>query len=142
MYSSLIQNSELATWVVIPLLIFIARICDVTFGTIRIIFISRGKKILAPILGFLEVFIWLLAIGQIFQNLNNTVCYFAYTGGFAMGNYVGIYIENKLALGMLVVRIITGKDSSKLVEKLKANGFGVTSINGEGITVQSNSFLL
>ena len=51
-----------------------------------------------------------------------------------MGNYVGIYIENKLALGMLVVRIITGKDSSKLVEKLKANGFGVTSINGEGIT--------
>ena len=78
--------------------------------------------------------IWLLAIGQIFKNLNNFACYIAYAGGFAAGNYVGIFIEQKLAVGMNVIRIITRKDASKLIEKLKSEGFGITLINGRGKT--------
>jgi uncharacterized protein YebE (UPF0316 family) len=120
------------TWIILPLLIFCARICDVSIGTVRIIFVSRGKKIIAPLLGFFEILIWLMAIGKIMQNLTNVIAYVAYAGGFAMGNFIGILIEEKLAVGMVIMRIITRKDASALIEKLKSMGFGVTSIDAEG----------
>ncbi|GAB4366284.1 MAG: DUF2179 domain-containing protein [Calditrichia bacterium] len=127
-------NFDLMSWVIIPLLIFIARVVDVSMGTLRIIFISKGKRIVAPILGFLEIIIWLLAIGQIFKNLNNVACYVAYAGGFATGNYVGLLIEKKLALGMQVVRIITRMDATQLIERLKKEGYGLTIVDAEGMT--------
>jgi uncharacterized protein YebE (UPF0316 family) len=120
------------TWIILPLLIFCARICDVSIGTIRIIFVSRGQKLIAPILGFFEVLIWLMAIGKIMQNLTNVMAYVAYAGGFAMGNFIGILIEEKLAVGMVIIRIITKKGASVLIEKLKSMGYGVTSIDAEG----------
>ncbi len=89
--------SPIFSWVILPILIFCARICDVSFGTLRIIFVSRGKKAVAPILGFFEVSIWLLAISQIMQHLDNAACFLALYCGYAMGNYVGIRIEDKLA---------------------------------------------
>ena len=119
-------------WVVLPLLIFLARILDVTLGTIRILFVSRGHKLWAPVLGFFEVIIWLLAIGQIMQNLTNWVCYIAYGGGFAMGNLIGITLEEKLAYGKLVVRIIVESQGSKLVRCFRKKGFGVTSMDAQG----------
>ncbi len=125
-------NSDLFTWVILPLLIFIARVADVSVGTLRIAFITRGKKIVAPFLGFLEIIIWLLAIGQIFKNLNNVACYIAYAFGFAFGNFVGIWLESKLALGEQVLRIITRKDSTSLTNHLKSDGYGVTTVDGEG----------
>ena len=135
---SLLQ-AELFTWVILPLLIFIARIFDVTIGTIRIMFVSRGNKLLAPCLGFFEVFIWLLAIGQIMQNLNNVFCYIAYAGGFATGNFIGIYIEEKMAVGKLVIRIITRRgDSSELIAALRRKGFGATVVDAEGKTGHVN----
>ncbi|HER42916.1 MAG TPA: hypothetical protein ENO08_00460, partial [Candidatus Eisenbacteria bacterium] len=82
-------DSELFKWVVLPLLIILARVIDVTIGTIRIVFVSRGHKVIAPILGFFEVLIWLLAIGQIMRNLSNFMCYIAYGTGFALGTYMG-----------------------------------------------------
>lgn len=106
-------DSQLFTWIVLPLLIFIARVVDVSIGTLRIVFIARGERLVAPILGFLEILIWLLAIGQIFKHLNNIGCYLAYAGGFAMGNYIGMVIEHKLAIGVQVIRIII-KSSSTL----------------------------
>ena len=92
-------GSEIFTFIILPILIFIARVCDVSIGTMRIIFISRGAKILAPLLGFFEILIWLVAIGKVMQNLDNIACYVAYAGGFATGNFVGIRIEEKLAMG-------------------------------------------
>jgi len=129
-----ILNSEIFTWVILPALIFMARICDVTIGTIRIIFVSRGNKTAASFLGFFEVLIWLIAIGQIMKNLNNVFCYFAYAGGFAMGNFIGITLEEKLAMGVLVVRIITRKDATQLFEELKEEGFGITMLDARGAT--------
>jgi len=126
-------GSQIFKWVILPLLIFTARIFDVSLGTIRIVFISKGFKYLAPILGFFEVFIWLLAIGQIMQNLNNVFCYIAYAGGFAMGNFVGMHIEKRMAIGSLIIRIITNKDSSELISFLKSKNYGITSIEGHGI---------
>ena len=124
--------SYLFEWIGLPLIIFIARISDVSIGTLRIMLFSKSKKWVAPMLGFLEIMIWLVAIRQIFNNLNNPLCYIAYAGGFATGNYVGIWIEHRLALGMQVLRIITGKDATQLVENLKASGYGVTSMDAEG----------
>lgn len=125
-------NSDLFAWVLLPCLIFLARICDVTIGTIRIIFVSKERKLLASIFGFFEVLIWLVAIGQIMQHLDNIFCYIAYAAGFACGNYIGITIEGKLAMGVLIVRIITNNSDTELVDSLRASGFGVTSIAAQG----------
>lgn len=118
----------------LPLLIFIAEVVVVTLGTLRIIFVARGKKILAPILGFFEVFIWLLAIMQVMQNLSDWSCFFAFALGFTLGNYLGILIEQALALGTSIVRIITHRDAAELVERLRRADFGVTCVEGQGAT--------
>lgn len=125
-------DSHLYSYLVLPILIFLARICDVTIGTIRIVYVSKGRKSIAPFLGFFEVFIWIIAISQIMSNLNNFVCYFAYAAGFATGNYVGLLIEERLAVGNLMIRIITNKDGDTLAKTLNAHGYGATIIDAEG----------
>ena len=120
-------------YVGIPLLICLARICDVTIGTIRIMYVARGIKVLSAILGFFEVLIWLFAIGQIISNLTNVVNYIAYATGYALGNYIGITIEEKLSVGVLMLRIITKDKASGLVKALREAGFGITTIDGKGI---------
>ena len=120
------------TWLLLPFLIFAARILDVSLGTVRVIFVSRGFKYLAPVVGFFEVLIWLLVIGQIMKNLSNPACYIAYAGGFAMGNFVGIHIAEKLSLGLVLIRVVTKKDALPLVEFLKTENYGVTSVDGHG----------
>ena len=127
-------SSDIYTWLIIPLLIFLARIVDVSIGTVRILFISRGKKYLAPIMGFFEVLIWLLAIGQIMRNLTNVLCYVAYAGGFATGTYVGLWIEERLAVGLQMIRVVTHKDASPLIEHLQKEAFGVTHVAARGMT--------
>jgi len=125
-------ETDIYVYFLLPLLIFLARICDVTIGTIRIIMISKGKKLVAPVLGFFEILIWIIAIGKIMQNLNNPVCYIAYAAGFAIGNYVGMKVEEKLAMGLIVLQIITQKDASELIKKLREMGFGITEIDAMG----------
>ncbi len=127
-----LMDSDFFKWIVIPFLIFLARVCDVSLGTIRIMFVSRGDKLIAPILGFFEVIIWLLAIGQIMKNLSNPFCYLAYGFGFAFGNFIGIIIEEKMALGKHIIRIITQKGACELTNALRSSDFGVTDISAEG----------
>lgn len=126
------MDENLYTWIILPILIFLARVIDVSIGTLRIVFIARGKKAIAPLLGFIEIIIWLLAIGEIFKNLNNIACYLAYATGFASGNFVGIWLEGKLALGTQVLRIITRRDATHLIETLKLKGYGITVVDGMG----------
>jgi uncharacterized protein YebE (UPF0316 family) len=127
-----VENPALFSYVLLPLFIFFARIADVTLGTFRIIFVSRGLKYLSALVGFFEVFIWLLAIGQIFNNLTNIGCYLAYSGGFAGGSFLGVYIAEKIAIGKVVLRIITARDATALVQELKERNYGVTSIDAQG----------
>lgn len=129
---STIFGSSVTAYVVIPLLIIIARILDVSIGTMRVVFISKGMRRLAPILGFFEVLIWLAATGQILANLTNWVNYIAYGLGFSLGNYIGLVIESKLALGKVILRIITKREADDLLEALNATKHGVTSIDAEG----------
>ncbi|MFH1120908.1 MAG: DUF2179 domain-containing protein [Bacteroidota bacterium] len=130
--SLFVQDTPVFTWVILPLLIFIARISDQTIGTLRLIFLSKGQKKLAPFLGFFEVIIWLLAVSQIMKHLDNVLCYIAYGGGFAMGNYIGMVIEEKLSIGNVLIRIIPKKDTSELIAYLRENNYGVTSVEAEG----------
>lgn len=116
----------------LPCLVFLAEMCVVTLGTIRIIFVSRGMKVLAPILGFFEITIWLFAISQIMQNLSDISCFLAFAGGFVAGNFLGILIEERLAMGTALVRLITSKSINDLVGKLSRAGFGVTCMDGQG----------
>jgi uncharacterized protein YebE (UPF0316 family) len=134
-------DTALFKWVILPLLIFVARICDVSIGTIRILFLQRGHQLWAPLLGFFEVIIWLLVIRQIMQNLNNWVCYIAYGSGFAMGNLIGIKLEEKLAYGRLVLRIITQTPSGKLAASLRSMGYGVTQLDARGASGPVNLLL-
>jgi uncharacterized protein YebE (UPF0316 family) len=116
----------------LPAFIFIAEMCVVTISTMRTIFVARGMKVLAPLLGFFEVSIWLFAIGQVMKNLSDLSCSAAFAGGFTLGNYLGILLEEKLAMGSVVVRVITHKDAAALVDNLKFSGFGVTLVDGRG----------
>jgi uncharacterized protein YebE (UPF0316 family) len=125
-------DSNLFSYVVLPLLIFVARVIDVSIGTLRIIFLSKGFKKTAPIMGFFEVLIWILAIGEIMKNLNNWSCYLGYAAGFAAGNYIGILLEEKLAMGIHIVRVITEKGTKQLLNNFHDAGFVETVLGGEG----------
>jgi len=132
-YNSVMETFDWYTWVILPLIVFLTRVTDVTLGTMRIIFLSRGRKIIAPLLGFVEVFIWITVVSQIVGNTNNNfVAYFAYAAGFAVGNYFGMVLEDKLAIGTLVVRAFLSKDSVALVKNLREKGYGVTYVDGYG----------
>ena len=131
-----VTSTGLFEWVILPALIFCARICDVSLGTIRVIFITKGVRYLAPLIGFFEVIIWLLAIGQVMNNLTNVASYIAYGGGFAMGTFIGMLIEEKISLGLTSVRIITKEEPSQLVNYLRSQNYGVTIVDGEGSTGQ------
>lgn len=120
-------------WFILPALIILARVTDVTIGTLRIIFVMRSVKWLAALLGFVEVFIWIIVISRLMSHSTNIIHYAAYAAGFALGNLIGIAIEEKLAIGYQTVRAITMQDIESLVADLKEHGFGATIIPAFGI---------
>ena len=120
----------------LPIVIFVGRICDVTLGTLRIIFVSKGERYKAPIVGFLEVFIWIVIISQIFSHADNVFAYIAYAAGYAAGNYVGILVENKIAFGFQLLRVYTKKEGIELIKILNKKNIGATVIKGEGAVSQ------
>src|SRR5215210_4881309 len=101
------KHRAMAWW--LPIVIFLAETCVVTFSTLRTIFVARGMKPFAACLGLVEASIWLFAIGQVVSNLQHVPCSIAYALGFVCGNYLGMTIEEMLAIGTQVVRIITAK---------------------------------
>jgi uncharacterized protein YebE (UPF0316 family) len=119
-------------WVLLPLLIMVSRIFDVSLGTLRHVLNARGVKNLSPILGFFEVLIWIVVVKQVMNAADNWMCYIGWAGGFALGNYIGLIIEERLALGMQVMRIITSKDDTELIKALRKDNHGITVIDGEG----------
>ena len=118
----------------LPTLVFFARVMDVTLGTLRIIFISKGKRLLPPLLGFLETFIWIVVVSQLVRNVSNLVGCLAYAVGFATGTYVGMIIENRLALGTLIVRATLTGNTDNLVRSFLEAGYGVTIFDAHGTT--------
>lgn len=127
------MHSAYFDFLVLPLLIFCLRICDMTLDTLRIIFMTRGLRRLAPIIGFFEILIWIIAITRIMRNLDNWLGYVAYAGGFATGNYVGMLVDEKLAIGHELIRAFTRMDATKIAAALRADGYGVTTVKASGM---------
>ncbi len=116
----------------VALLIFLAETGVVTLDTVRIIFVGRGYRLLSALMGLVVVSIWLFAIGQIMKNLDSVECFVAYALGYTLGIWLGISIEEKLAIGAQMVRIITDKDAGPLIQKLRLADHGVTSVPAQG----------
>lgn len=129
---TLMSDSPAFIYFILPALVFLARIIDVSIGTLRIIFVSKGIKYFASVLGFFESLIWLIAVAQVVQNLNSWQTYVAFALGFGVGNYVGVVLEERIALGNLLIRIITQKEADELVQVLREAGYAVTSVDAEG----------
>ncbi len=127
------MSESLFSLLVLPLLIFLSRVVDVSIGTMRVIFVSRGYKKFAVFCGFFEVMIWLIAITQIMNNLTSPLYYIAYAGGFAAGNFVGMMIEERIALGNVLLSVVTLKEPTELRTFLKEEDYGVTIIPAHGM---------
>lgn len=125
-------SDDFLNWVAIPLLIFVARMSDVSLATLRNIFVSRGFRKIVPFIGFFEVLIWLIAMKQVMTYAGNWLSYLAWAAGFSMGTFVGMKIEERLALGMQVMRIIINKNHETLVAALREGKHGFTIVDGQG----------
>jgi uncharacterized protein YebE (UPF0316 family) len=122
--------AENAAW--LPLIVFVARICDVSIGTIRTICVVRGMRLIAACLGFFEVLIWVTAISGVITHLDKPLSTIAYAAGFATGNWVGMWLEGQLALGHQVVRLISYDRDNGLAGHLRQAGYVVTELEGHG----------
>lgn len=118
--------------VYVPYLIFLARILDVSIGTVRLVMIIDGRRFVAAILGFVEVLVWVLAVGSAIKHLDHAGAVFGYAGGFAAGVYVGMLLEDRIKLGFRVVRAINHDRSVNLASALRERGFRATRVEGEG----------
>lgn len=114
------------------LIIFCCRIVDVSLGTVRIIYLTRGQSNLAAVIGFFEMVIYIVALGTVMGNLDHPANIIIYALGFSAGCYVGSKIEEKIAVGFVNVQIITMETCNGMEESLRQMGFGVTSVEGSG----------
>ena len=124
-----------AIWAVLPgaLLIFAMRVTDVSMGTVRQITSVQGRATLAALIGFVETTIFVLAIAKVITSISDSPLYvFGYSGGFAVGTFVGIHVERVIGLGTRLVRVITSFQNDGLVAELRRAGFGVTFVPGQG----------
>ena len=118
-------------YIVIPLLIFLSRIADVSIGTVRMIFVNKGHKNLAPILGFFEILVWVIAMGKLMENMNSFWLYIVYALGFSAGTYLGMFMDEKFSIGKVMIRLVVRRNDKKLLENLKNSGYPITIANGE-----------
>ena len=134
MLSQFFHNAEagIGSVILISLAIVLARVIDVSLGTFRTVAVVQGRRGLAWVLGFFEVLTWVLVVSEVLATVKDHTWFaIPYAIGFATGNYVGIAIEARLALGRQVVRIFT-KDGARLAAALRDANFGVTEFDGRG----------
>jgi uncharacterized protein YebE (UPF0316 family) len=115
------------------LLIFVARVVNVSMATVRTLLSMRGQRRQATVISFFESLIFILAISQVLQNANNVWNVLGYSGGFAVGTWVGLKIEERLALGYAAVQVISQKAGEEVAAALRQAGYGVTEMVGEGL---------
>ena len=116
----------------LPICIFFGRILDVSLGTLRIVFVAKGEKRIAPLIGFVEVFIWVVIISQVLSRANELTSYLAYAGGYATGTYIGLLVEARIGFGFIKFRIFTAQNGLELVKMLNEKDFGSTMTHGTG----------
>lgn len=116
----------------LPILIFVARVADVSIGTVRLICVTRGRRVAAMTLGFFEVLLWVMAASTVLLQLDRWVNILAYAGGFATGTAVGMAIEQRLAMGMHILTFMSKGAAHAVAERLRFAGAVVTAFQGSG----------
>ncbi|MCW5756484.1 MAG: DUF2179 domain-containing protein [Phycisphaeraceae bacterium] len=114
------------------LLIFGARLLDVPIGTVRMLMVMSGYRLVSACLGFFEVIVWVIAVGKAIQYLDSIAALVAYGAGFAAGTLLGMHIEQKLAIGWRVIRVINPRPELTLAERLRRQGLHATRVDGHG----------
>ena len=115
-----------------PLVVFCLRVTDVSLATLRMLLIMRNRRFFAPLIGFFEILIWVTAVGIVIQHLDSPLHVIGYAAGFATGNFVGLMIEERLALGLATIRTVVKEGGAELAGGLRDAGFGVTEMLGRG----------
>ncbi|MGH7503126.1 MAG: DUF2179 domain-containing protein [Longimicrobiales bacterium] len=115
-----------------PIIIFALRLFDVSLSTIRILLAVRNRRVLVPIIGFFEVLIWVFAAGNAIRHLESVWHVLGYAAGFSTGTLVGLWIEEKLAIGIATMRVVTKRTGAGLAEGMRQLGCGVTELIGQG----------
>lgn len=115
------------------LIIFTFRLLDVGMATVRIVLLGRGKKGAAAILGFFEALVWVAAIARVINGLDDPVRMIAFAAGFAAGTYIGALVEEWMALGQALIRVVAPISSPEVADRLRADGYGATVLNGSGL---------
>lgn len=113
-------------------LIFLLRVMDMTLDTLRVLVVMRGRKPLAWVLGFFQALIYILAISSVLKDLDNVLNIIGYAAGFATGNVVGMWIEERLAIGHMNVSIVSSRLGAAIAEKMRSEGFAVTEVPARG----------
>lgn len=114
------------------LVIFFLRIVDVSCDTMRVIFAIRGKRGVAALLGFVQAMVWIVAVGNAIKHLESPLHILGYAGGYAMGTFVGVTLEQAIAYGVATVRVVSKAAGVEIAEALRAAGHGVTEFGGFG----------
>ena len=125
-------NFEIST-ILIGILVFFARVFDVSLGTLRTISIVQGRTKIPFLLGFVEISMWLLVLSTVLNRVMNTpLLGIFYALGFSTGNVVGILLEKRISFGKSVLHIITPQNGEKMVKIIRESGYAVTTFQGEG----------
>jgi uncharacterized protein YebE (UPF0316 family) len=114
------------------LTIFALRVSDMSLDTLRMLFVMRGRKSVAWVLGFFQSVIFVVAITSVLQNMGNLLNVIGYAAGFATGNVVGMLIEERLAIGHILLSVISSRRGSAIAECLRDAGYAVTEIPARG----------
>lgn len=123
--------SDLVSYLFVPALIIAARILDVSISTIRLLLVMNGKRHIAPFVGAIEVFLWITIIGQIIKGENSMISYVAYGVGFGLGTYIGMKIEEAIAIGQVMIKSVTAKPADELIVYLKKHDIKFSHIEAE-----------
>ena len=121
--------------ILIYFVIFFGKILEVTVSTVRIVLINRGERVKGSLIAFIEVLLWVFITGTVLTGFKDDMLrVLVFALAFAFGNYLGSWMEDKLAFGLCSVQVIVpdGEESQKLATELRANNFAVTGICGKG----------
>ena len=120
---------------VLYIVIFCAKVIEVTISTIRLVYINKGEKLKGAILAFVEILIWLIVVSSVLTNIaQDPIKIFVYAAAFSLGNYIGMSIESKIALGLASLQVVVNEEDGNILGSiLREKGFGVTIIEGVGI---------
>lgn len=128
---------------ILYLVIFCAKIVEVTIMTLRVVYVNKGEKLIGAVLGFFEVLIWVIVVSSVLNNITeDPMKIFIYCFAFALGNYIGVFLESKLAVGLSSLQVVVNDvDGENLAGILREQGFGVTIIEGKGINESKKELL-